>query len=122
MSADVAVTHAGFATLEYLEEAYASERTVAQVFGTLSMSGTCEGGGYDGAWTRDGAEAGRLLCYSREGPAAIAWSEPGAILLGGVRASDGDPATAWQAWLGPGSDCAPRSSDHALIRLARPGW
>jgi hypothetical protein len=92
------VTYAAFESAEAVNTAFSAGELVAQLIGQLSTSGTCEGGGYDGTWTRDGTQAGQLLCYSLEDAAVIDWSDPSHRMLGSIQRADGDSAAAFQAW------------------------
>jgi hypothetical protein len=97
------ITFAAFSDQESIDGAFAADEFVAQAFGTLSISGTCEGGGFDGRWTKDGADAGGLLCYSLPDAAIIDWSDPANLQVATVREPSGDSSAAWQAWLEAGT-------------------
>jgi hypothetical protein len=64
----------------------------------------CEAGGYEGTWTLGGETAGRLLCAGLMGTATITWSHPASRILATIRQADGDPAAAWDVWLGAGPE------------------
>jgi hypothetical protein len=64
----------------------------------------CEAGGYEGTWTLGGETAGRLLCADLMGTATITWSHPASRILATIRQADGDPAAAWELWLGAGPE------------------
>jgi hypothetical protein len=97
------ISLSAFDSTATLGDAFSAGELVAQLFGQLSATGTCQAGGYDGSWTIDGAPAGSLLCYSLEGAAVIDWSDPQHLLLGSVRQAVGDSGAAYQAWLEAGS-------------------
>jgi hypothetical protein len=65
---------------------------------------SCEAGGYEGTWTLGDETAGRLLCAGLLGTATITWSHPATRILATIRQADGDPAAAWQVWLGAGPE------------------
>src|SRR5262249_3917774 len=97
------VSLSAFDSADSVNSAFSAGELVAQMFGQLSPSGTCDGGGYDGTWTLDGAPAGNLLCYSLESAPVIDWSDPEHLLLGSINQAVGDPAAAYQAWVEAGN-------------------
>ncbi len=86
-----------------LDAAFDISSMVAGIIGWEETDG-CETGGYEGTWTLSGETAGRLLCAGLMGTATITWSHPASRILATIRPADGDPAAAWDMWLGAGPE------------------
>ncbi|MET0773637.1 MAG: hypothetical protein ABWZ82_11165 [Candidatus Limnocylindrales bacterium] len=86
-----------------LDAAFDISSTVAGIIG-WEPADSCEAGGYEGTWRLGEETAGRLLCAGLMGTATITWSHPETRILATIRQSDGDPAAAYQVWLGAGPE------------------
>jgi hypothetical protein len=61
--------------------------------------GACQEGSYDGSWTLDDQEAGRLFCNEGvESSAVLVWSHPATRILSALIRIDGDHAAAFDQW------------------------
>lgn len=93
------LTFVSYRTVEAMDAAYDAARAYALTFGSLSSEGTCTTGGYDGTWTLNDVEAGRLICHALGSDALVVWSYPDVRILSLIRQPDDDHAAARELWL-----------------------
>jgi hypothetical protein len=98
-----AVDYFLYGSAEDLDGALAWERDFNAGIGSVSDTGTCEGGGYVGTWPEDGPAQGALLCYTNgRSQAVITWSHDALRIMGNIRVQNADFETAYTLWRNAG--------------------